>query len=46
MIQPALWLLFFLPVSLLSQTAAVRKPLSIVFDDWWNVDYVKNSCET
>jgi hypothetical protein len=44
-IQPALWLLFFLPVSMLSQKAAVKKPLPIVFDDWWNVDYVKNSCE-
>jgi hypothetical protein len=45
MIQSALWLMLFLPVSLFSQSAAVRKPLPIVFDDWWNVDYVKNSCE-
>lgn len=21
------------------------KPVPIVFDDWWNVDYVKNGCE-
>jgi hypothetical protein len=45
MIQPALWLVFFLPLSLFSQTPVARKPLPIVFDDWWNVDYVKNGCE-
>jgi hypothetical protein len=27
------------------QTAPKTKFLPIVFDDWWNVDYVKNGCE-
>jgi hypothetical protein len=27
------------------QTASKTKFLPIVFDDWWNVDYVKNGCE-
>lgn len=27
------------------QGAPRSKPLPIVFDDWWNVDYVKNGCE-
>lgn len=27
------------------QTASKEKSLPIVFDDWWNVDYVKNGCE-
>ena len=44
-IQPALWLVLFFPISAFAQTAAVHKPVPIVFDDWWNVDYVKNSCE-
>ena len=26
-------------------TTAKQNPLLIVFDDWWNVDYVKNGCE-
>jgi len=25
--------------------AQADKPIPIVFDDWWNVDYVKNGCE-
>ena len=27
-----------------SQAAPKGKYLPIVFDDWWNVDYVKNGC--
>src|SRR5260370_30200449 len=27
------------------QPAPKANPLLIVFDDWWNVDYVKNGCE-
>src|SRR6266849_8861243 len=27
------------------QNTPKGKPLPIVFDDWWNVDYVKNGCE-
>lgn len=27
------------------QTAPKSKVLPIVFDDWWNVDYVKNGCD-
>jgi hypothetical protein len=27
------------------QNAPKSKPLPIVFDDWWNVDYVKSGCE-
>jgi hypothetical protein len=28
-----------------AQTAPKPKYLPIVFDDWWNVDYVKNGCQ-
>jgi hypothetical protein len=28
-----------------TQTPPKEKYLPIVFDDWWNVDYVKNGCE-
>ncbi|HEV2297434.1 MAG TPA: hypothetical protein VGR72_02830 [Candidatus Acidoferrales bacterium] len=27
------------------QSAPKANPTRIVFDDWWNVDYVKNGCE-
>jgi len=27
------------------QTPPKNKPLPIIFDDWWNVDYVRNGCE-
>ncbi len=32
-------------VSLFGQSVANHKRVSIVFDDWWNIDYVKNGCE-
>jgi hypothetical protein len=43
---PKAWplILFFAGPSLFSQSS-VSKPASIVFDDWWNIDYVKNGCE-
>ena len=42
-----LWvaLVFFSAVSFApGQSAQKSKFLPIVFDDWWNVDYVKNGC--
>jgi hypothetical protein len=43
--QLALWLVVLFSISMFAQTAAAPKTIPIVFDDWWNVDYVKNGCE-
>jgi len=29
----------------IAQSTTSKPPVSIVFDDWWNVDYVKNGCQ-
>jgi len=33
------------PSAAVGQAAGTGKFLPIVFDDWWNVDYVKNGCQ-
>jgi hypothetical protein len=38
-------LIIMLVVSARAQTTPKRNPLLIVFDDWWNVDFVKNGCQ-
>jgi hypothetical protein len=40
-----LWSALLLPIVAFAQTAAAPKTLPVVFDDWWNVDYVKNGCQ-
>jgi len=42
--RPKLWLVLFFAIPLFAQMAR-KSPLSIVVDDWWNIDYVKSSCQ-
>lgn len=44
-VQHASLLILFFHVLAFAQTAPARKPLSIVVDDWWNIDYVRSSCQ-